>query len=266
MAQYKTHLDNNQQSTAAAALGNRSSRQGYVQPAAHSIAGGKANYLHGASIQRKVVQFGKKEPKTEGEQQHFHGLIYFNYRPIDKSADMHVAPKGKDGKFSWKDAYFAIEHLLKLMKKSKVKKEGELLWKPGGAAVVKGVAEILGEALGGDAKKEAQRLKKIRKEFEKTLKDPPKHDPDAISKNVIPEHMESVKSLVGRDDLFFGAYNVSPTQVSDGDTSMSSDTTEGTDRRAMYKQALEAGAPIALNIKLKESHLPQLLATMESMN
>ena len=120
------------------------------------------------------------------------------------------------------------------MVKKKDGVEGQLTWNPQGAAVIKMVAELIGELFGNPELFVAARvLKKLRKASEG---DGVVRDPNAISEDIIPEHMQYLAAARGA---------------------------EGQSRVADYRAALEAEIPISLIIMVGQTQLGVLMKTMK---
>jgi hypothetical protein len=210
-----------------------------------------------------VVQRGN-DPIDESAGKPFkYGLIKGTYVPASNTADMHVENKTEETAFSVKDVYFAFSFVYNNMVKQKKISgiEGRLTWNPQGAAVIKMVAELLGESLGNpELLKAARELKKLRKQGEE---EDVVRDANVISADIIPEHLQYLAAARGAEGVEMKAVIPGNNTEENFDSDMLKDSTEGRSRVHDYREALESKIPVSLRITINQTQLKMLLETMK---
>lgn len=219
---------------------------------------GNPTQLHSGVVQRG------NDPIDESAGKPFkYGLIKGTYVPASNTADMHVENKTEETAFSVKDVYFAFSFVYKNMVKQKKISgiEGRLTWNPQGAAVIKMVAELLGESLGNpELLKAARELKKLRKQGEEEYV---VRDANVISEDIIPEHLQYLAAARGAEGVEMKAVIPGNNTEENFDSDMLEDSTEGQSRVHDYREALESEIPVSLRITVNQTQLKMLLETMK---
>lgn len=228
------------------------------------------------------------------------GLIHGHYRPPTNLADMHVDQANEE------NPHATAAHMLAVMEDvyqamaanyAETEKVGTLDWRPTGSAVVKMVGELLGEAFGGSWNKfKARALKVKRKKFGRAPEGG--RDEIVMSKDIVPEHMAYMKALQGGETIMttvipgesrakMEAFMQDNPQATEDEMqqfqaaletqesqNMLEDSDAGRARLAQYQSSLESGGntledggmPVSLNVQLKHTQLPAIIAVLRSMN
>jgi hypothetical protein len=209
-----------------------------------------------------VIQLGN-DPIVSTEAIKFqYGLIHGSYVGTDNTADMHVSQKNASKPFSNLDVYRAFSFVYNKMVENKAKTgiEGQLTWNPQGAAVIKMVAELIGDSLGDPG---LQDIAKSYKEARKANPTPEERDNYNISADIIPEHMQYLMAARGAEGITMKPVIASNNTEENYDTDMLKDTPEGIARFADYREALDAQEPIALRISVGQTQLGKMIDTMK---
>jgi hypothetical protein len=225
------------------------------------------------------------------------GLIHGTYRPPTNLADMHVDQANAQ------NPHATAAHMLAVMQDvyqamvanhAQTDTVGTLDWRPTGSAVVKMVGELLGGALGGSwGKLKAQVYQKKRKMGRARVG---ARDEMVLSKDIVPEHMAYLGALQGggtnMKTVLPGAHRAKmqafmetnphateheieefqATLEAEQDQNMLEDSEAGKARLAQYRESIETGGdtmetggnPVSLNILLKHTQLPAIIAVLES--
>jgi hypothetical protein len=224
----------------------------------------EADVMGAKVIQRVAVVQRGQNPIDESLGQKFkYGLIKGTYVPKTNTADMHVEHKTEGNDFKLVDVYYAFAFVYKKMQEQKSinGQEGELIWNPQGAAVIKMVVELLGETLGDP---ELTGLAKVYKEVRKNSP-PEKQDENVISKGIVPEHLQYLQSIRGAKGVEMRAVIPGNNTEKNFDSDMLQDTSEGRSRFQDYGAALKEQTPISLRIKIKQAQLGMLIETLKKM-
>lgn len=216
-----------------------------------------------AQLQRYVIQRGN-DPIDESVGQKFkYGLIKGTYVPNKNEADMHVEPKSKEAGFSGKDVYGAFSFVYKNMVKQKKKSgiEGSLIWNPQGAAVIKMVAELIGESLGDPELVEIARLQKENRKSQQ--QEDVTRDPNIMSQDIIPEHLQYLTAARGVTGVTMKPVIPGNMTEDNYDSDLLEDNEKGRSRFTDYSTALENEIPISLRITISQAQLGTLIETMK---
>lgn len=206
-----------------------------------------------------------------GNQAFREGLVKGHYDPVTNNADMHVDPKNDAHPHLAKaDVIAAFEDLYQAMHANfqATGNMGTIDWNPQGAAVIKMVAELLGESLGGKLGRLSARIKKFARQKFGT---PPVGRPgDALSADIVPEHLAYLGALKGKAGVSIKGVGVPLTaatndlKLAEFNQNMVDNSPAGNARLANYGRAALAGIPVSLSITLHYTQLPALIATLRS--
>jgi hypothetical protein len=219
------------------------------------------------AIQRQaaVVQRGS-DPIDESVGIPFkYGLIKGTYVPATNIADMHVEHKGDGKAFSLVDVYKAFSFVFSKMETQKKKSgvEGKLIWNPQGAAVIKMVAELLGESLGDPELVEVARTQKaLRKQFQQPDME---RDENTMSTDIVPEHMQYLEATKGARGVTMQSVIPGKNTEESYESDMLEDSMKGRSRKNEYREALQSEIPVSLRITVGQTQLGMLLETLKGM-
>ncbi|SMO39546.1 DUF4157 domain-containing protein [Gracilimonas mengyeensis] len=223
------------------------------------------NYNSNASSVQQfktVVQLGS-DPIDEREGIPFkYGLIKGTYRPADNTADMHVEHKSADVAFSPVDVYKAFTFVYGKMESTRRRTDvnGTLMWNPQGAAVIKMVAELIGEALGDpELVGLARELKRERK-----AGPPPatSRDEDVISPDIVPEHLQYLGAARGAEGIDMQTVIPGKNTAKNIESNMLENSERGRARFQNYAEAMTESLPVSLRIRISQAQLGKLIETM----
>jgi hypothetical protein len=199
------------------------------------------------------------------------GLIHGTYDEETNTADLHVDAKGSGGGLSVKDMYEVAlcTHQLMTHREESGGPKGRFMLHPTGAAIVKIVAELLGEALGGNWSKSRAKFAQFNRK--RSGKGGAKSF-DKLDKSVLPEHFRYLDSVRGT-----GAVEIVPRIVSatgkykptedDYNQDMMSTTKEGDKQYQKYSEALqdeEEPMGPGLDVTIYSDQLPAIIAILKS--
>ncbi|QHI36236.1 hypothetical protein IMCC3317_15950 [Kordia antarctica] len=212
-----------------------------------------------------VVQAVLDPTVATGDQDFTFGLLHGTYRPATNLADMHVNAA------TLANPHLTAAHMLAAMNDVQqamianhgvTGNVGTLDWRPTGAAVVKLVIELLGEALGGFWNKRLARLKKFKR---KKLETPPVvRNEDALSADVLSEHKSSLKSLQGENKVSIKPI-IARSTLAEFNQDMLENSPAGKARLTAYEQLIDAGLPTSLRIEIHHNQIPAIIGVLNSM-
>ncbi len=194
------------------------------------------------------------------------GLIHGTYKWADNSVDLHVAPKGEGGEFSIAD----IAVVLRKMQQKMAQRTkngggvGKFILHPTGAAIVKTLVQLMGEALGDEELVNKARgeikSRKMLESVKKVFSTPPKKDDDKLDKSVHPEHFAYLDSLVGTQGLAIAPILRGTRTVEERDQNMLAPSEAGGNRLNAYKKSVaENTGLVSLNIEFSAERIPKVL-------
>lgn len=196
------------------------------------------------------------------------GLIHGTYKWLDNSVDLHVSSKGEGPGFSTADMTLAAQ---KAFQKMTQRREdggpvGKFILHPTGAAVVKIMVQLLGEALGDPALIElAHNSIKWRKLREKmrVFKQKPM-SADMLDTSVHAEHFAYLRSLAGAAGLTIAPILKGTKSEAEFNQNMLEQTALGAARLKAYADAVEKQEyGVSLNIQISADRLLDMLRLLE---
>jgi hypothetical protein len=198
------------------------------------------------------------------------GLIHGSYTNADNKADLHVNPKADGGPGLTRADMLAVatdvEQAMRLRNVAGGPM-GQLLLHPTGAAIVKIVVEMLGEALGGWWSKMAARVRKLARPAANAAAP---RSADRLEQRILPEHFAYVDSLRGSNAVSIKPRIVSnnpaykPT-AADFDQDMMATSAAGNAKYAQYKaQASDINEELgaSLDITINADQLPAVITLL----
>lgn len=217
------------------------------------------------SNQIEIIQRVLNPAVATGNQDFAFGLLHGTYRPATNEADMHVnAATLANPHLTAADMLAAMRDVYQVMNANQpiTGNVGVLDWRPTGAAVVKMVVQLLGEALGGRWNKYKARAKKIIRE---NLVTPPAvRDPDILSADILPEHKSYLKSLQGENRASIKPI-IPGSTAAQFDQDMLENSPAGQQRLAAYHQHIDAGLPTSLRVEVHHDQIPRIIGVLNSM-
>lgn len=217
-------------------------------------------------IQRQLSHDPVAHPNNQDIHQ---GLIHGTYQAGANTADLHVAAGGGNQHLTAADMLTVAEDLEQAMRQRLAAggPPGRISLHPTGAAIVKIVVEMLGEALGGWMGKMAARWKKLMRAQPTGVR-----SPDRLDQNVLPEHFAYLESLRGSNRVSIKPRIMSqnpahrPT-LADYDQDMMATTAAGDAKYAKYKaqaEDLNEAMGSSLDIDIGADQLPDVIALLRT--
>jgi hypothetical protein len=199
------------------------------------------------------------------------GLIKGAYKWKTNDADLHVAPKGSDGTFPESDMLIVAEKLYQTMELrwQDGGPVGKLILRPTGAAIVKIVVQMLGEALGdiGSVAKARESIKN-RKFIEELLsyvplREKPVKAAATLDPTVHEEHFEYLSGLQGATGLEIIALGVPAETAPEYNQNILAGTREGRARLSAYFKTVEGQEKGAsLYVTIYHHQLPRIISVL----
>ena len=224
------------------------------------------------SIQRMDVR-EEEEPEELEDIPIDQGLIHGTYKPSSNTADLHVRSGRGVQSLAITDMLRVAQELYRRMTERHQMQNapvGTFILHPTGAAVVKILTQILGEALGNaDMVQKAQTLYKWRKIKDKIptfLRKKEKMDQDKIAKGVIPEHVAYIKALENVAGIEIRPILPSGTPE-EFEQNMLEASKEGKDRMIKYIETLEQQEiGVSLNVTITHLQLPEIIRLLSTLS
>jgi hypothetical protein len=197
------------------------------------------------------------------------GLIHGTYKWEDNSADLHVDKKGDGQGFPASDMLVVAKQMLQKMTQRKRDggPTGVFILHPTGAAIVKIMVQLLGEAMGDPEVTElAHKAIKSRKFWEKLDVFGKKREmsQDLLDPTVHLEHFEYLRSLAGVEGLEIMPILRGTKTEKEFNQNILAATKEGVARLKAYKQAVEDQEyGVSLNVNISAEKLPDVIRVLE---
>jgi hypothetical protein len=200
------------------------------------------------------------------------GLIHGHLVRAQNQADLHVDPG--DGTTLSADMLAVAQDVYAKMTLTSTlprRPDGTVYLRPQGAAVIKIVSQLLGEAL-GDPRQIALARDHIkwRKIGEKAVEIftlglyKPKKSGEVLDKAVVPEHAEYMKSLVGLTGVDIRPLLKGTVSYEEFSQNMLEASNAGQDRLVKYLKSVEEGATVSMDIYIGRAQLPDVISVMRS--
>jgi hypothetical protein len=227
----------------------------------------QSNYQWMYSGMEPVSLIQKAKELMNGVHHYEQGLIHGDLRRAQNEADFHVNP-GDGGNLTQDMLIVAQDSYEKMTEVSTLpgKPNGRIYLRPQGAAIIKIVAQLLGEALGNAELIEVAH-KKIywRKLEEKAISLIPFYtrkpmSKDTLDKSVIPEHVAYMQSLVGSVGIDIRPILPKTITMEEFTQNMLANSLAGKTRLERYIQTLQDGSiPVSMDIYIDRSRLPDVI-------
>jgi hypothetical protein len=198
------------------------------------------------------------------------GLIHGDLIRDKNAADFHV-DKG-DGAGLTADMLVVTEDVyekMTLTSRLPERPDGQVYLRPQGAAIIKIVSQMLGEALGDPKQVElAHTAIKWRKFKEAALdKVPfytrPKMSAEVLDKSIVPEHAEYMKALVGVSGVDIKPLIPGTKTIEEFTQNMLEASAQGRQRLQQYLETVEeASGPVSMDIFVGRQKLPVVIALL----
>jgi hypothetical protein len=200
------------------------------------------------------------------------GLIHGHLLRESNQADLHV--DAGDGSTLAADMLTVAQDVYGKMTLTSTlpgRADGKVYLRPQGAAIIKIVSQLLGEALGDPRQIELAREHiKWRKIQEKAVDlvtfglYKPKKSGEVLDKSVVPEHTEYIKSLVGLSGVDIKPLLKNTLTLEEFSQNMLEASKEGQDRLVKYLQSVQQGTAISMDIYIDRAQLPDVINFMRS--
>jgi len=199
------------------------------------------------------------------------GLIHGDLKGVENKADFHIDPG--DGRGLRADMLAVAQDVLQRMIVANTKHgapKGQVYMRPQGAAVIKIVSQLLGEAL-GDKKliEQAHEAIKWRKLKEAAIdKIPfytrPKLSREILDKSVVPEHSAYMKSLVGVSGVDIKPILRGTLSMEEFTQNMLEESENGKARLGKYLDTVEsATVAVSMDIFISQDRLPAVISLLQ---
>ena len=199
------------------------------------------------------------------------GLIHGDLIGVKNEADFHVDPG--DGGSLRADMLAVAQDVCEKMTAANTihgAPKGRVYLRPQGAAIIKIVSQMLGEALGQrELIEQAHRSIQWRKFKEAALdKIPvytrPKLSKEVLDKSVVPEHSDYMKSLVGVSGVDIKPLLRGAKSLEEFTQNMLEESQMGRDRLQKYLETVESGnVSVSMDIYISQDRLPNVISLLQ---
>jgi hypothetical protein len=201
-------------------------------------------------------------------------LIHGTLVRSSNKADFHVSPG--DASTLTADMLFVADDVYKLMtltSRLPGRGNGVVYLRPQGAAIIKIVSQLLGEALGNPAQvklaRDAYKWRKIEEAainlIPKFLYTKKKMSNDVLDKSVASEHTEYIKALVGAAGVDIKPLLPGTKTIEEFTQNMLEASNEGRERLRTYLETVQAAnTPVSMDIYVERDTLPKIIDFMRN--
>jgi hypothetical protein len=199
------------------------------------------------------------------------GVIHGDLKGVDNQADFHVDPG--DGRRLRADMLTVARDVSERMTAANVihgAPKGRVYLRPQGAAIIKIVSQMLGEAL-GDKRLIEQAHQAIQwRKFKEAALDKvpfytrPKLSKEVLDKSVVPEHSAYMKSLVGVSGVDIKPLLGGARSMEEFTQNMLEESEMGRARLGKYLETVEsATAPVSMDIFISQDRLSAVISLLQ---